>query len=104
MGRLIRKFLLLALAAVLFCGAILWGIDWLILRHKIAKGEAYGEIEVHHRYAVHLKNKRIEERSEPPTIEECVHSIFPSEDTPCWYLIRHTDDVKELDGGRWHFF
>ncbi|MGH9558512.1 MAG: hypothetical protein ACRD30_04670, partial [Bryobacteraceae bacterium] len=60
---------------------------------------------VHHRFAVHLKNKQIEFRSEKPRMEQCVNSLFPhASDPPCWYLDGHTDQIEDLDGGQWHFF
>lgn len=96
-------FTLLAAVAL---GAILWSADWLWLRHKVSRDQdAFGQIEVHHRFAVKLKNKRIEERAERPRLEECVHSLFPHYgDNPCWYVERHSQDVEEIDSGQWHFY
>jgi len=101
----VRKFIKHALASVLLLAALAWTADWLILRHKISQAAgAYGEYEVHYRFAVHLKNRRIEQRFEKATIE-CVHSLFPHYDeAPCWYLSRHTEQLQELNGAPWHFF
>ena len=106
MGRRIRRFVKCALAAVVLLGALVWAADWLLLRHTVAQdGEAFGEVEVHYRFAVRLKNKRIEQSSERPRQVECVHSLFPHYDeTPCWYLVRHKDQLEAIDGSPWHFF
>lgn len=106
MGKRIRRYVIRALAVAMVLGAVVWTADWLLLRRKIAQTQdAFGEVKVHRRYAIHLKNKQIEQRSEKPKMEECVNSIFPHYDeTPCWYLARHPDQVVDLDGGAWHFF
>jgi len=101
MRRLIGRIV----ALVVLLAALLWTVDWLVLRRRVAQnGDAFGDLEVHYRYAVHLKNKRIEQRAEKETVE-CVHSMFPHyNDTPCWYLKRHTNQFQELNGSPWHFF
>ena len=95
-----------ALAGALLLAALVWIADWLVLRHTVRQGgEAFGEVEVHYRYAIHLKNRRIEQRNEKARMEECVRSLFPHyNDTPCWYLERHANQLQELNGGAWHFF
>lgn len=102
----IRKYVKRVLAVVIVLAAILWTADWLLLRHRVAEdGVAFGEVEVHYHYAVRLKNKRVEQNPESSKVEECVHSMFPHYDeTPCWFLERHTSQSQELDGRPWHFF
>jgi hypothetical protein len=40
-----------------------------------------------------------------PRMQECVHSAFPHmNESPCWYLERHANDVQELDSAPWHFY
>jgi hypothetical protein len=94
------------LVAILLLAALVWTGDWLLLRLKMLRANnAYGSVEVHHRYAVHLKNKRIEQYTEKPHREQCVRSLFPHlDDSPCWYLEKHALDVQELDGAPWHFY
>jgi len=105
MARRIRTYVKRALAAAILLAAAGWTADWLLLRHKIAKDAGFGEVEMHYRYAVHLKNRRIEQRTELPQLEECVHSLFPHYDeNPCWYLARHANETQELDGSPWHFW
>jgi hypothetical protein len=106
-GQRIRRYVKRALAAAVLLAAAVWTADWLVLRHTVAQdGDAFGEVEVHYRYAVHLKNNRIEQDSAAkPSIVECVHSIFPHYDeTPCWYVERHKEQFQELDGSPWRFF
>jgi len=106
MGRRILRYVRRTLAALVLLAALIWTADWLALRHRVAQdGEAYGEVEVRYRIALHLKNRRIDQRSEKPRMVECVRSMFPHyDDPPCWYLERHPDQIEDLDGGRWHFF
>jgi len=95
-----------AIAVAVLLAALLWTADWLLLWNRPAEdGARFGEVEVHYRFAVHLKNKQIEQLSEKPKLEQCVHSVFPHfNETPCWYLLRHTEQLQELDGGQWRFF
>jgi hypothetical protein len=105
-GKRIGKYVKRALAVALLLAAIVWTTDWLLLRRKITQTQdAFGGVLVHRRYAIRLKNRQIEQRSEKPKVEECVHSVFPHYDeTPCWYLEKHADQIIDLDGGPWHFF
>jgi hypothetical protein len=104
LGRIVRKILLFTLAGAIALGALAWTGDWLVWRHK-RESDAYGQILIRHRFAVKLKNRRIEQRSEKPHVEECVHSLFPHvDDNPCWYVAKHRDDVEDIDSGQWHFF
>jgi hypothetical protein len=106
MGHRIRGYVKRTLAVSVALTGLIWTADWLLLRYKVQQdGAAFGEVEVHYRYSVHLKNKRIEQRAEKAKMEECVRSMFPHYDeTPCWYLERHANRFQELNGGAWHFF
>ena len=86
--------------------AAAWVLDWLLLlRGMSAQGDAFGQVEIHRRFAIHLKNHQIEQRMEKPYLQGCVHSMFPHyRQTPCWYLVRHANDTQDLDGGAWHFW
>jgi hypothetical protein len=102
----IRRTIKWTAGVAVLLAALAWMADWLLLRHKAAQdGEAFGEVEVHYQYAVRLKNKRVEQNPESVQTVECVHSIFPHYDeTPCWYLERHTSQIQTLDGRPWRFF
>jgi hypothetical protein len=106
MGKRVRRYLKLALAIVLVSAAVVWTADWLLLRRHIAQTQdAFGQVEVHRRYAIHLKGRRIEQRTEKPQMEECVHSMFPHYgESPCWYLERHADQTLDVDSGPWRYF
>jgi hypothetical protein len=101
-----RRIIKMSLAGVLAAAGLLWAGDYWILARKAARdGDAFGQIEVHRRYAVHLRNKRTEQDFAKPAMEECVKSLFPHYDeSPCWYLARHATDSQELDGSPWHFW
>jgi hypothetical protein len=93
------KRVVLSLAALV---AIAWIADYAGLR---LRSRQFGQVEVHHRYAVQLRNKQIEQMSEKPYSEECVYSLFPHfGDSPCWYLRRNADSTETLDGRPWHFW
>jgi hypothetical protein len=102
----VRRYMKLGLGAIVLTAALIWGSDWLVLWIKAARnGNAFGQVEVHYSYAVRLKNKRTEQHPEQARMEECVHSLFPHyDDSPCWYLVRHTDQSENLDGRGWHFY
>lgn len=94
-----------AIAGVIILGATLWAADDLVLLRKIAHDEAYGQVEIHQRYAVQLKNKQVEYRSVRPYMQDCVHSLFPHDDeSPCWYLDKYSDRIDAMDSGPWHFW
>jgi hypothetical protein len=93
------------LVGALLIAVIVWVCDDLLLRRKVARDEGYGEVEIHQRYAVRLKNKQTEYRSVKPHSEECVHSMFPhEEESPCWYLEKYADRMDKIDSGQWHFW
>jgi hypothetical protein len=102
----IGKYMKRAMGAAVFFAGIAWSADWLVLRHKVnADADAFDDVMVRHSYAVHLKNRQIEQRNEHPHPEECVNSMFPHYDeSPCWYLRRHANENEDLDGGAWHFW
>ena len=101
-----RKIARKILAALILAAALLWMGDWALLAHKVARDQdAFGQVQVRRSYAVHLRNKRIEQDMGKPTMEECVHSLFPHYDeSPCWYLRRHAVSSEKLDGRPWHFW
>jgi hypothetical protein len=99
--RVVRR----VLAVAFLLAGIVWAGDALLLRHKIARQEAYGEVTVHQRFAVRLKNRQLDYRSVKPFQEECVRSIFPHEgESACWYLERYSDRMEEIDSGQYHFW
>ena len=102
----VRKYVLRALGLAVLFTACLWAADWLRLRHNISSNNnGFGNVVVHRRFEIRLKNRQTEQRVEKPHPEACVNSLFPHYDqTPCWYLARHANDVQDLDGGSYHFW
>jgi len=100
------KYFKRILGTAVLLSAAVWTFDWLLLRHKVnADSDAFGEVQVRYRFAVHLKNRQIEQRNEKPQPVECVNSFFPHYDeSPCWYLRRHPNQSEDLDSGPWHFW
>jgi len=102
-GRIIKR----SLVAVFLLAAVTWTTDYLFLAHKVDNEDpaAFGQVEVLRRYAIHQKDKRIEQSTEQRQTEECVRSMFPHYDeTPCWYRQRHPNEFLDLDGSPWHFW
>jgi hypothetical protein len=102
----IAKILKRTILAAALLGAATWACDWAILRLKITREmNAFGSVDVHRRYALQLKNRRIEQLPEYRGPEECVRSLFPHYDeSPCWYLESHAEQIETLDGSPWRFF
>jgi hypothetical protein len=97
----LRRYIKRTIGIAILSAAGLWACDWLVLQFRIHwDGSPFGSVVVRHQYAVHLKNKQIEYRHDSPAPEECVHSLFPHNDeSTCWYLERHPNQVIDLDGG-----
>lgn len=103
MVRPIRSYVKWAIGIAILLAATAWVADWLLLAYR--KDTGFGQVEIHRRFAVHLKNRQIQQRVEKPYLENCVNSLFPHyQESPCWYLARHANDVEDLDGTPWHFW
>jgi len=103
MAKPIRKYVKAVFAIAILAAAVAWLADWLLLLRN--KADGFGQVEVHRRFAIHLKNRQIEQRMEKPHLQGCVHSIFPHyRQAPCWYLVRHANDLQDVDGSPWHFW
>jgi hypothetical protein len=75
-------------ALVLF--VILYVGDWLVLRSRVARGTAFGSVEVHQFLATSLKGSKTEYDLVGTFQEACSRSIFPQQGKPaCWWLERH---------------
>jgi hypothetical protein len=102
--RVVRIFKITIAGALLLFG-IAWSTDYFLLQHRIAQDAGYGQIKVSRAYAITQRNKRVEENAARPELEECVRSLFPHEDeSPCWYLARHTDQHDSINGSPWRFW
>lgn len=88
--KLLLRVGVLALVAV-YCG------DYAIVRYRIAKNrDPFGAVPIQRYYAVTQKNGKPEFYFDPPTVQACVHSLFPHFGyVPCWYLNRRR--VQRVD-------
>ncbi|MGA7168715.1 MAG: hypothetical protein WB384_16820 [Candidatus Sulfotelmatobacter sp.] len=83
-----RSGRVLMVAIVLFI--ILYVGDWLALRFRVARGTAFGTVEVHQFLATSLKGSKTEYDLVGTFQEACSRSIFPQHGKPaCWWLERH---------------
>ena len=70
--------------------AIVYAGDYALLRYRIARNRnPYGSVPIQRYLAVTQKSGKPEFYFNPPTVETCVHSLFPHLGyAPCWYLNR----------------
>ena len=102
--RVVRIFKM-TIAGVVLLFAIVWSTDYFMLQHRIAQDAGFRQIKVSRAYAITQRNKRVEENAPRSELEECVRSLFPHEDeSPCWYLSRHTSEHDHIDGSPWRFW
>ncbi len=94
LARVLRR----AFAGVVLTTALVYAIDYAVLRYRIATNHSpFGKITVRPYYAVPEKNHKTEFLFNGPEDQTCVHSLFPQEgDSPCWYLSRHRDQRIDL--------
>jgi hypothetical protein len=85
-----RRLGQLAVAALVLLGVLYVG-DWTVLRLRIARGTAYGSVEVNQFLATPLKGNKVEYDLMGTVQQTCSRSIFPQKGNPaCWWLERHT--------------
>jgi hypothetical protein len=86
--QIIGRYLKRALAAIVLIAGASYGIDYLVLRLRIATNrQPFGTVTIQPYYAVPQKDHRTEFLFDPPEQDTCVHSFFPHlGDNPCWYL------------------
>ncbi|HSU59752.1 MAG TPA: hypothetical protein VLI55_10600 [Bryobacteraceae bacterium] len=96
--QIIARLLRRAFAGIVLTTALVYAIDYAVLRYRIAtKDTPFGTVTVRPYYAVPEKNHKTEFLLDDPVQQTCVHSLFPQEgDTPCWYLSRHREQRIDL--------
>jgi len=77
--------------------AVVYVGDYVSVRYRIPKSrDPYGTVPVQRYYSVTMKNGKPEFYFDPPTVQVCVHSLFPHLGyAPCWYLNR--ERVQRVD-------
>jgi hypothetical protein len=89
------------LERILMLVAMLLGLvyigDYVSVRYGIPKGRnPYGTVRVRRYYAVTKKSGKPDFYFDQPTLQVCVHSLFPHLGyLPCWYLNRRK--VQRID-------
>ncbi|MGA9391927.1 MAG: hypothetical protein WBV69_15950 [Candidatus Sulfotelmatobacter sp.] len=64
--------------------------DALVWQIRLARGTAYGAVEVHQFLATSLKDNKIEYDMTGTVQEQCARALFPQRGNPaCWWLERH---------------
>lgn len=88
-----RRVLTRVLISVVIALAVLYALDYLVLRYRVASNRnPYGTVTVRPYYAVPRKDHKIEYMFDDPHDQACVNSLFPHfGDLPCWYLTRHKE-------------
>ena len=86
-----KRWLGQAIGMVLVLAAILYAGDWIVLRIRVARGTAFGTVEVNQFLAIPLKGNKVQYDFTGTVQETCSRSIFPQKgNPPCWWLERHT--------------
>lgn len=76
--------MLLVLLGILYAG------DWMVLRFRIARGTAYGSVNVDQFLSSALKGNKTEYDFVGTVPQKCSRSLFPQQGNPaCWWLERH---------------
>ena len=68
---------------------VLYLIDWAMLRIRIARGNAYGKVQIDQYLSTPLKGNKAEYDYLGTTTVSCCRSIFPHGSAPCWWRERH---------------
>lgn len=75
--------------AIVLLGSLYAG-DWMVFRLRIARGTAYGSVEVDRFLSSALKGNKTEYDFVGTSERTCSRSIFPQKGNPaCWWLARH---------------
>lgn len=79
-----------AVIATAILVGLLYAGDWAVLRFRVARGTAYGVVQVNQFLATPLKGNKVEYDLIGTVPETCSRSIFPQMGNPaCWWLQRH---------------
>jgi len=95
---LLRRIFLAVLVVLLGTGLLAYGVDFGLLRIRVATDRnPYGSVVVTHYYAILQKSGKTQFIFEPPQPETCVNALFPHGGMrPCWYLRRHPEQRTNI--------
>ena len=93
-----KKIATLCLTALIAVCVLLYAVDDLIWRYKLATGHSpYGTVTVQFYYAIQEKNEKTEYDYQPPQPDTCVNSLFPHAGySPCWYERKHPEKAIKI--------
>jgi hypothetical protein len=97
-GKRIRRALLWGPLLLAGLAAVLFAVDYAVLRYRLAAGTgALGQVTVRPYYAVRLKSGKTEFLFQDPRPETCVNSLLPHLGaSPCWYLRQHPEKRTQI--------
>ena len=73
-----KKITALTLTTLISVCVLLYAIDYLVWRYKLAAGHGpYGTVMVQFYYAIEEKNGKIEYDYQAPQQDTCVNALFP---------------------------
>ena len=92
------------LAAIVLAVALVYGIDYLVLRVRMATNRnAFGSVTRNVYYSVKLKNGKTEFDYGGQQAFECPNSLLPQYwEKPCWLAHRQKDQQIDIDSGNPH--
>jgi hypothetical protein len=93
-----KKIAGLSVTALIAVCVLLYAVDDLIWRYKLATGHSpYGTVTVQFYYAIQEKNGKTEYDYQPPQPDTCVNSLFPHAGySPCWYERKHPEKAIKI--------
>lgn len=98
MKSVMKRVVIVGTAAMIVLLAALYIGDYCAVRYRIPGGrEQFGQVTLNTLYVIHVKGGKIQYEPGPQETDTCVHSMFPHfGDSPCWYLMRHTDKLIDI--------
>ena len=87
------------LVGVVGVAVLAYGMDWAVLRVRVARGGGFGSVEVSQFMATPLKSGKAEYDFLGQAMVPCTRSLFPqilipqtNANEPCWWVERHTSE------------
>jgi len=84
-----NRKLLRGMRVVIAALIVAYLVDWAVLRIRIARGTAYGTVQVDQYLSTPLKGNKAEYDYLGTTTVSCARSIFPHGAAPCWWRNSH---------------
>jgi hypothetical protein len=89
------KMLLRAIGVVLLIAALLYPLDFVVWRVRVARGGGMGSVNVDMYTVADLKGGKEDYYPQGTVTLPCSKSIYPQEgNNPCWWVERHREVVE----------